>query len=435
MNVLLIDRGGYFLDFALRCKMAGHAVRWWVGKLKGGDRSPLGDGMGVEKRPDWQSSMRWADLILVPDNSSMMVELRSWRRQGFPIFGPDEEAASWELDRDKGTEIFEACGIETIPAHKFRSIDEAAAFLRANPQRFVSKVNDDNDSKALSYVSKSARDMMFMLERWKRLGLLRGEFIFQPFVKGAEVAVGGWFGPGGFSKWFLENWEHKKLMAGDIGVNTGEMGTVLKYTQDSALAECVLRPLEGKLHRIDYRGYIDVAVMVAADGTPYPLEFTTRPGWPLFEIQQSLHPEPVEWMANLLEGHDTFEPSRDVAVGVCVTMPDFPFCSMPHKEKCGFPLYGVEAIDERNLHLSQVMMGEAPGKTLRPEPCFVTAGECVCTISGNGKTVSQAAERAYKNVKKLELPNSPMYRNDIGGRVERDLPLVQKHGWCADWEY
>jgi phosphoribosylamine--glycine ligase len=435
MNILLIDKGGYFLDFALRCQAAGHSVRWYLGKMKGGDRNPQGDGMGISKINDWTTSMRWADLIVLPDNSVYMKELGPYHRKGFPIFGPNEEAASWELDREIGLDRLEAAGVDLIPAHTFRRIAEAKAFLASNPRRFVSKLNADNDTKAMSYVSKSARDMMFMLEKWEKLGAMKGEFIFQEFVPGVEVAVGGWFGKGGFSSWFLENFEHKKLMNDDVGVNTGEMGTVMKYTENSPLAEYLLRPLEGDLYRMGYVGYIDVAVMIGKDGTPYPLEFTTRPGWPLFEIQQSLHPEPVEWMKDLLDGKDSFKPKTDIALGVVIAIPDFPFCAAPHKEKCGYPLYDWEKISERNFHPTQVMMGEAPDENLRTKPVLVTAGDCVCTISGNGPTVMAAHKHAYANVKKLELPNSPMYRTDIGMRVGPALDAVKKYKWLSDWRF
>lgn len=435
MKILLIDKGGYFLDFALRCREAGHEVRWFLGKLRGGDRNPQGDGFNLTKVTDWAPSMKWADLIILPDNSVYMADLEVWRRRGFPIWGPNVEVTQWEMNRETGMEVLESVGIRTIDSHKFRRVSEAQDFLRANPRRFVSKVNDDNDSKALSYVSKSAKDLMFMLQKWEKLGTLKSEFVFQEFVKGTEVAVGGWFGPGGFSSWFLENFEHKKLMNGEIGVNTGEMGTVLKYTQESALAEYFLRPLEGHLYRAGYTGYVDVAAIVARDGTPYPLEFTTRPGWPLFEIQQALHPDPCGWMFDMLEGKNTFKPSSNVAVGVVVTMPDFPYHSMPFAEKVGFPLYGWDKIPEKNLHLSQVMMGEAPGDSLEMEPIPVSAGECVCTISGTGETVEAAQTAAYRNVKRLALPNSPMYRTDIGDRLREDLPELQQHGWMTSWTY
>ena len=436
MKVLLIDKGGYFLDFALRCIDAGHEVRWYLGKLKGGDRNPQGDGFGITKVGDWTTSMRWADLIVLPDNSVYMKELEPWRKRGFPIFGPSVETAAWELDRECGLAVLEEVGVDLIGSHTFKKVAEAKAFLVENPRRFVSKINNDNDTKAMSYVAKSARDLMFMLEKWEKLGALAGsEFIFQEFVPGTEVAVGGWFGRGGFSSWWLENVEHKKLMNGEVGVNTGEMGTVMRYTQDSPLAEYLLKPLEGHLYRAGYTGYIDVAVIVAKDGTPYPLEFTTRPGWPLFEIQQSLHPEPVEWMADLLEGRDSFAPSKDTAVGVVMTMPDFPYGNLPFKEKRGYPVYGWDKVPRRNLHLTQVMMGEAPNEDLRPEAVPVTAGECVLTISGNGKDVCTAKKRAYANLKKIELPNSPMYRTDIGDKLCESLPELEKHGWVKGWEY
>ena len=68
MKILLIDKGGYFLDFALRCIDAGHDVKWFLGTLKGGDRNPQGDGLGVRKVLSWEPFMKWADLILTPDS-------------------------------------------------------------------------------------------------------------------------------------------------------------------------------------------------------------------------------------------------------------------------------------------------------------------------------------------------------------------------------
>jgi hypothetical protein len=140
-------------------------------------------------------------------------------------------------------------------------------------------------------------------------------------------------------------------------------------------------------------------------------------------------------MANSLHGIESFRPLTKVATGVVITMPDFPFCAAPRAEKMGFPLYGWDKIPGKNLHLSQVMMGEAPGDDLKPEPIPVTIGECVCTISGTGNTVSESQAAAYKNVDRIELPNSPMYRTDIGDRIKDQLPVLQKHGWMEDWEY
>ena len=78
--------------------------------------------------------------------------------------------------------------------------------------------------------------MVYMLEKWKRLGKQR-DFHLQEFIPGIEMGVGGWFGPNGWVSGWEENWEFKKLMDGDKGVATGEQGTVLRYVTRSKLAK------------------------------------------------------------------------------------------------------------------------------------------------------------------------------------------------------
>ena len=47
-----------------------------------------------------------------------------------------------------------------------------------------------------------------------------------------------------------------------------------------------------------------------------------------------------------------------------------------------------------------------------------------------GKTVSEAKEAAHKVVKSLEIPNSVIYRTDIGDRLEEQLPSLQTLGFA-----
>ena len=69
-------------------------------------------------------------------------------------------------------------------------------------------------------------------------------------------------------------------------------------------------------------------------------------------------------------------------------------------------------------------------------PMFVTAGDYICTVSGTGKTVKESIDRAYKTIKdKIEIPNSIMYRTDIGKKLEKTLPKLQKMGYCLDMCY
>jgi phosphoribosylamine--glycine ligase len=279
--------------------------------------------------------------------------------------------------------------------------------------------------------------MCYMLERWKKSTKLNGKFILQDFVKGIEGAVGGFFAAGQWVGPWLENFEHKKLMNDDKGPNTGEQGTVMKYVTDSLLAEECLLPLEGELYRQSYTGYIDVAVIIDPKGRVWPLEFTTRPGWPLFQIQQQLHPETAEWMKDLVEGRDTFKPSSKVAVGVVVSMPDYPYGHMTQKELSGYPIWGITDKNRKWIHPTEMMLGEAPHEVegkIKTLPCFVSAGSNLLTVCGTGDGVEEAKERAYKIIDQLEVPNSPMYRTDIGDRVMRKLPELQKLGYATEWE-
>ncbi len=436
MKILLIDNMRSFLDFAMRLQDEGHDVRVWMAD-KNGQRSKVGNGL-INRIPSWESSVRWADLIITSDNAKHMKNLESLRKQGYPVINIHGELTEWELNRTKGQEVFKKAGIPLMESIKFTRYDDAIAHVEKTMKRYVSKPDGDAD-KAMSYVSQGPRDMIAMLERWKKLNKLKDPFILQEFVPGVEMAVSGWFGPGGFNKFFLENFEFKKLMNDDYGVNTGEQGTLMKYTDDSKLADMVLKPLEGELYRQGYTGFIDVAVIIDEKGNPWPLEFTcARFGWPLFQIQQELHPEPVEWMFDLANGFDSFKPSTKIAAGVVVAMPDYPYSRFTGKMVEDYPIWGITPKNEPHVHLCEVMLGEGPDEVndkIKRITLPVTAGDYVYVATGTGNTVSEATTKAYKITKEVHIPNSPIIRTDIGKRLETELPKIQKHGFASSWKY
>ena len=440
MKLLIIDCGNGCIDLAVRAQAAGHAVRVFIRHHKDGSRNDSGDGI-IERVDSWEAHMDWADLIFVTDNNKYISMLERYQKMGYPIIGCNVEGQSWEQNREKGAEVHERMKIDTIPMTKFSNYDEAISYVVKNPKRYVSKPIGDGE-KSMSYVAKNAADMVYMLQYWKKKNSYKGEFVLQDFHAGIEMAVGGWFGIGGFSKYWLENWEFKKLMNDDLGVATGEQGTILRYTEQSKLADEVLRPLEGMLHGINYSGYIDINCIIDDSGKPWPLEFTTRPGWPLFQIQQALHKgDPIQWMVDLLNGKDTLEVSKDVACGVVISIPDYPYSNITKKECSGYPLFGIESKDiVSNIHLSEVMWGKAPcmvdDKVKMNVPMYVTAGDYVCTVSGTGPTVNKARKDCYNTIKeKIEIPNSIMYRTDIGKRLEEQLPMLHDMGYCKDLKY
>ena len=436
MKILVIDSQAASLDWTMRCIAAGHKVKWYVPP----DEKVKNVGKGIVERVNDPSEWwRWADLIFFSDNTKYIQNADAWRKAGWPVISASKETAEWELDRSIGQQIMKKAGIEVPPFKEFTDYDTAIRYVKSTMKRYVSKPSDSPD-KALSYCSKSPQDMIYMLERWKKLNKLKTPFILQEFIGGTEMAVGAWFGPGGFNRGWCENWEFKKLMNDDLGVATGEQGTVVRYVAQSSLAKKVLQPLEDALANAGYIGYIDVNCIIDDKGTPLPLEFTMRPGWPTFNIQQALHKgDPAEWLLDLSEGVDARNLVLDeIAVGVVLSIPDYPYSHLTRKEVNGVPLYGVTPAMMPSLHLCEMQMGEAPHQVkdqVLTKPCYVTAGDYVLVSSGVGETITEAKKLAYGHLKKISLPNSPMYRTDIGNRLKKQLPLLQSMGYALKMQF
>ncbi len=442
MKVLLIDwyGGDGMLDFAMRSQAAGHEVRWHF--RKNGRNDEVGRGLVTVVR-DWREWMRWADIVVLSDNTKYLREIDAWRKNhGIKVIGATAEAATWELDRKTGQEVFKRAGIAVPPFKEFTDYDSAIAHVKREDRPFVSKPSYDESDKSLSYVAKSPDDLIYMLGRWKAQQKLKGAFILQEKVSGCEMAVGGWFGPHGFNAGWCENWEFKALMAGDKGPNCGEMGTVIRFVEKSKLATKVLKPLEERLHRLKYTGYVDVNCIIDEYGDPWPLEFTMRMGWPTFNIQQALvKGDPVEWLAHLASGRDSKPFSTQVAVGVVMALPDFPYDKKGLEDVSKVPVYGLTPSVRERIHPCQMQSprlaqrGSPSGALKRPEKplkvALLTAGSYVLVASGTGDSVQQARRQAYRTLDKIQIPASPFWRPDIGQRLKKQLPDIQQHGYAT----
>ena len=284
-----------------------------------------------------------------------------------------------------------------------------------------------------------------MLGRWAQRDDLRAAakkdgFILQERKYGIEMAVGGWFGPGGWSKWFYENWEYKKLMDGDLGVATGEMGTLSRMTKRSKLAEQVLLPIGDTLAKLGYVGYIDNNCIIDKDG-PWPMEWTMRDGWPTKHnvTAHIKNEDPIQWQLDLVNGKDTIEAiDGEVCVSILMALPDFPYSKITNKDLCGIPIRGAEDYLGK-VHLSEVMIGTAPtmvGDKVVDLPGLVTCGDYTLIVTGTGENITAARRNAYNSIKKIKIPNNPFYRLDIGaGRMKKQLPELHRMGYAKGLEF
>jgi len=222
----------------------------------------------------------------------------------------------------------------------------------------------------------------------------------------------------------------------DVGPATGEQGSVTQYCTRDKLAEEMLLPFEAILRTLGHRGDFAIGAMLDKKGKAWPLEFTARCGYPAWWIQSASHRgDPAKWMRDLLAGKDTLKVSNDVAIGVVMAQPRYPYNNSPPELVEGVPIAGVEDV-LADVHLVEAMMGKGPvmedGRVVE-RPTYQTAGEYVLVATGLGKTVGKAQERVYGTIDHIRFPNR-MFRTDIGQKVRDHLGAFHAAGYLMDMQ-
>jgi len=152
-----------------------------------------------------------------------------------------------------------------------------------------------------------------------------------------------------------------------------------------------------------------------------------RLGWPAFNIECSLHADPVEFLAGLAAGKPPNTRRLDeVVVGVVMPIPPFPYGHEKTEEVVGVPIWGITPAIEDKVHLAQAMMDRGQ---------LATAGSYPLIVTGSGETVQQARNAAYRVVGRVEMPVKSNYRIDIGQRLSRQLDLLHEHGFATGMVY
>jgi phosphoribosylamine---glycine ligase len=421
MNILIISDWGGGLALSLRFQKEGHKVRMWIQDDK---YKSVGDGL-IDKVDDYFSSLKWADFILIDDGGfgKLSQELRA---EGYTVWGGTEKSDEWESNRSEGQSLFKKYGLTVLPHMEFHDADQAIEFIRANPGRFVVKPNGKiQDEKSLTYVGQKedGSDLIATLEHYKTYGAKIESFELQKHISGVEVGVSGFFNGHDFIEPIEVSFEHKKLMVGNIGPSTGEMGTSMYWTdKKSTLYQETIEKVIPALKAEGYVGYFDINC-IATETEIYPLEPTCRFGYPTIQLKmETIKGDLGELMFEVASGvQKNFSVSNKISVCVCAVMPPFPFeteeifrkysedalITLP-SDMDGIYLMGVKKEDDQYL------------QTLRDGS--------ICIISGSGSTIEQAQSQAYTRMKQVTAPNL-MYRTDIGSGFDSDTFRLMDWGW------
>lgn len=435
MKVLLIDQDGVGLSFVLRAAAAGHEVKWFI-KPRDTNSKNIGKGFkGVDKVDNWVSFTKWADLIFCTSNDDYIERLAFFKRQGYPVFAPSPESVKLEVSRATGMKLLEKVGIECAPYQTFKTMAEAEKHVLKTEERFVFKTLGDNEDKSLTYVSKSPADLVAWM---RRTPPPKGEVMLQKFVKGTEMGVSRFMGSKGWVGQWNESFEHKKLMPGNHGPNTGEMGTIAYFTKTSKLGDETLAKLEDALLKLGHVGDTALGFIIDEEGKPWPTEWTCRLGWPIANMMLGATTgDPVAWMADALKGVDSTSFREDIGCCLVLAHGDFPYGNKPREELEGVPVYGITRGNRDHIHPQAVQVEKLPdmnGDKYLERKMWATAGDYVAVITGFGKDVKQAARRAYKTADQLHVSNH-ILRDDVGECLEEQLPVLHKLGYAEHCDY
>jgi phosphoribosylamine--glycine ligase len=209
--------------------------------------------------------------------------------------------------------------------------------------------------------------------------------------------------------------DHKRLLDGDQGPNTGGMGAyspapVVTHALHERIMREVIEPTVAGLAAdgTPYRGFLYAGLMIAPDGTPNVLEFNCRFGDPETQpILMRLQSDLVDLIEAALAGTlDQVEAQWDprAAVGVVLATGDYPNTSRTHHRIDG--LAAAAQLPGKVFHAA----------TRREAEGVITAGGRVLCAVGLGSTVAGACQQAYALADTIQWPGL-QYRRDIGHRA------------------
>jgi phosphoribosylamine--glycine ligase len=410
-------------DVAWRIQKEGHEVKVYIDRKEDQD---VYDGL-LDKVKKWKDCTDWADVIVF-DDVGFGKEADSLRKGGKLVIGGSAYTDQLEDDREFGQSEMKRMGMQVLPHWDFDNFDSAIKFLEANSGRYVFKPSGiAQNNKDLLFIGEeeNGADILELLQSNKKIWKDKIKtFQLQKYAAGVEIAVGAFFNGHDFIIPVNINFEHKRLFPGDIGPLTGDMGALMFWTEPNVFFRSTLEKMKPQLVESGYIGYFDINCIVNARGI-YPLEFTSRFGYPTIDVQMVGMEMPIgEFFFRLAEGENFLLPTKKgFQIGICLITP--PYLSDDPSDIATYRdlsiLFRRPNPDLEGIHFGDVKMVD--GK-LR----LAGVSGYALVVTGCGNTVEDARKQVYHRIKNLRLQNM-FYRVDIGERWLSDSDLLQTWGY------
>ncbi len=355
------------------------------------------------------------DLIIIGPEKPLVDGLVDYlESHKIKVFGPKKKAAQLEGSKIFTKQICEKFEIPTAKFGIFENKDEAKKFLVNSNYPIVIKADNLASGKGV-YICKNINEGNLAVEE-----IFNGKFgnaknlLIEEFLDGEEMSFFT-IHDGNVFKLFQTAQDHKRVLEGDKGKNTGGMGAyspsrLINKKLESKIINKIINPTLKGLSEIGtkYKGFLYTGLMIVKN-EPYLIEYNVRMGDP--ECQTILPRIKTDLIEIILASCDEKLDKIDIEwsnqKSLCVVV-----CSK------GYPETYKKNIEIKNLKLmNQDKKNHLfHAGTLKKNNKIYAIGGRVLNLVSLSNDFKSARENILNKLKKLNWKNG-FYRRDIGYKV------------------
>ena len=353
--------------------------------------------------------------VVAPDDPLVLGLVDLLSDIGIPCFGPNKAAAIIEGSKAFSKELMKKYNIPTAKYEIFSDINKAFNYVSKQKMPIVIKADGLALGKGviIAETYDEAKIAIKSMMEDKVFGDSGNNIVIEEFLTGPEVSVLS-FTDGKTVKPMISSMDHKRALDGDLGLNTGGMGTIAPnpYYTDEIAERCMKEIFIPSMEAMNsegrtFKGCLYFGLMLTEDG-PKVIEYNCRFGDPETQVVLPL------LKSDLLEIMQAVTEER---LAECeVEFADQNACCLviasggyPVRYNKGYEIDIKGDID--NLYFAGAALND--GKLL-------TSGGRVLGITAIADSLKGAIDKAYEQAKYVDFKDA-YYRKDIGARALKAL--------------
>ncbi len=354
------------------------------------------------------------DLTIVGPEVPLALGLADrLRAEGRTVFGPGAAGAQIEASKAFAKEVMASAGVPTAASATFDTVQAALDYVAGHVEPLVVKASGLAAGKGAVVCAtrdEAAAAVRSMLESHD-FGSAGNVVVIESFLQGEELSVFA-VTNGRDVRLLPSAQDHKRLLEGDRGPNTGGMGayTPVSIATPELLARAereVLLPTLKELERrgAPYRGVLYAGLMVHPDGTPNVVEFNCRFGDPETQVILPMVADGLTALLDAAARGDTL-PGVNIRPGAAVTTV-VAAAGYPDSPEKGAPISIPADLPE----------GVTPyhAGTKLIDGNLVVAGGRVLAVTAVAPSFQQAQLASRESAARIDF-HGRQYRSDIGWR-------------------